>query len=415
MAQPIVPNHIEYLILDRRLSIQDCSEGAQRLSGLNDALEIGKSLQHYFPETFGLEEVLESVLTGELDTFDIKAISRSLNPDSPLYVDLYFTADLNGDGDGRLILFLEDVTSRMNLEQSLVQATNENAIAIHNLEEKTTELAIANEQIDRLNQQLTSENIRLSTELDILREMQQLILPKPEDLAKIEELDIAGYMKPADEVGGDYYDVLAIDGVVTIAIGDVTGHGLESGILMLMTQTAVRTLNEIRENNPIRFLDILNRTICKNVQRMKTDKNLTLSILNYAHGILTVSGQHEEAIVVRQGGCIERIDTMDLGLPIGLDDNITEFLSYTRIELSSGEGVVLYTDGITEAKNGEGDRYGIDRLCEQISHIWDRKAEQIKLEIINDLKSFIGQEKIFDDITLVVLKQNGDAQPDRNQ
>ena len=415
MAQPIVPKHIEYLILDRRLSIRGCSPGAQRLSGLKEALEIGKSLQHYFPETFGLEEVLESVFTGELETFDIKAISRSLNPDSPLYVDLYFMADFNGNGEGRLILFLEDVTSRMKLEHSLVQATNENAIVIRNLEEKTKELAIANEQIDRLNQQLTSENMRLSTELDILREMQQLILPKPEDLAKIEELDIAGYMKPADEVGGDYYDVLSIDGVVTIAIGDVTGHGLESGILMLMTQTAVRTLNEIRENNPIRFLDILNRTICKNVQRMKTDKNLTLSILNYAHGILTVSGQHEEAIVVRQGGCIERIDTMDLGLPIGLDDNITEFLSYTRIELSPGEGVVLYTDGITEAKNAKGDRYGIDRLCEQVSHIWDKKAEQIKLEIINDLKSFIGAEKIFDDITLVVLKQNGDARADRNQ
>ena len=59
---------------------------------------------------------------------------------------------------------------------------------------------------------------------------------------------------------GDYYDVLQIEGVVTLAIGDVTGHGLESGILMLMAQTLVRTLQEIRELDPVRFLDVLNRT-----------------------------------------------------------------------------------------------------------------------------------------------------------
>ena len=70
--------------------------------------------------------------------------------------------------------------------------------------------------------------------------------------------DIAAYMKAADEVGGDYYDVLNTDGVVTLGIGDVTGHGLESGILMLMAQTAIRTLKEIRETDPVRFLDALN-------------------------------------------------------------------------------------------------------------------------------------------------------------
>nr|WP_283755309.1 PP2C family protein-serine/threonine phosphatase [Roseofilum acuticapitatum] len=406
MCQLIVPHHIEYLLLDQDLIIQDYSMGAERLVGEEMTLRKGELLDQYFPETVGLEDILTSVLTGELDSFDIKAIARSPNPDSQLYIDLYFIPDPNPREDQRLILFLEDVTAQMELEQRLVQATNENAIVIHRLQEKTTELAAANQEIDHLNQQLKSENIRLSAELEILQEMQQLILPKPEDLASIQELDISGYMQPADEVGGDYYDVICMDGVITIAIGDVTGHGLESGILMLMTQTAVVTLKEIKEHDPIRFLDLLNRTIYNNVQRMKIDKNLTLSILNYADGQLTVSGQHEEIIVVRQGGKIERIDTMDLGLPIGLDHNISEFISYTRVELNSGDGIVLYTDGITEARNGSNQRYGIEQLCQIISQNWHYNSHQIQEAVIKDLQQFIGEEKVWDDITLVVLKQN---------
>lgn len=406
MCQLIVPHHIEYLLLDQDLIIQDYSMGAERLVGEEMTLRKGELLDQYFPETVGLEDILTSVLTGELDSFDIKAIARSPNPDTHLYIDLYFIPDPNPREDQRLILFLEDVTAQMELEQRLVQATNENAIVIHRLQEKTTELAAANQEIDHLNQQLKSENIRLSAELEILQEMQQLILPKPEDLASIQELDISGYMQPADEVGGDYYDVICMDGVITIAIGDVTGHGLESGILMLMTQTAVVTLKEIKEHDPIRFLDLLNRTIYNNVQRMKIDKNLTLSILNYADGQLTVSGQHEEIIVVRQGGKIERIDTMDLGLPIGLDHNISEFISYTRVELNSGDGIVLYTDGITEARNGSNQRYGIEQLCEIISQNWHYNSHQIQEAVIKDLQQFIGEEKVWDDITLVVLKQN---------
>lgn len=406
MCQLIVPHHIEYLLLDQDLIIQDYSMGAERLVGEEMTLRKGELLDQYFPETVGLEDILTSVLTGELDSFDIKAIARSPNPDTHLYIDLYFIPDPNPREDQRLILFLEDVTAQMELEQRLVQATNENAIVIHRLQEKTTELAAANQEIDHLNQQLKSENIRLSAELEILQEMQQLILPKPEDLASIQELDISGYMQPADEVGGDYYDVICMDGVITIAIGDVTGHGLESGILMLMTQTAVVTLKEIKEHDPIRFLDLLNRTIYNNVQRMKIDKNLTLSILNYADGQLTVSGQHEEIIVVRQGGKIERIDTMDLGLPIGLDHNISEFISYTRVELNSGDGIVLYTDGITEARNGSNQRYGIEQLCQIISQNWHYNSHQIQEAVIKDLQQFIGEEKVWDDITLVVLKQN---------
>ena len=206
------------------------------------------------------------------------------------------------------------------------------------VKERTAELATANTEIATLNHRLKAENMRMSAELDILKEMQQLILPKRQELEEIKELDIAGFMEPADEIGGDYYDVLYTEGVVTIAIGDVTGHGLESGILIVMAQTAVRTLQEMPESDPVRFLATLNRTLYKNIQRINSDKNLTLALLNYADRKISISGQHEETLVVRKDGKIERIDTIYLGFSIGLDAEIADFIDHVLIDLEPGTG-----------------------------------------------------------------------------
>ncbi len=272
---------------------------------------------------------------------------------------------------------------------------------------KAAELALeeANQKILALNKQLKQENLRMSSELEVTRKLQQMILPKDKELLEIVGLDIAGFMEPAAEVGGDYYDVLQQNGRIKIGIGDVTGHGLESGMLMIMVQTAVRTLLQNEENDPVRFLDTLNRTIYGNVQRMASDKNLTLSLIDYEHGKLTLSGQHEELIVVRKNGFLERFDTIDLGFPIGLEEEISEFLSQKQIDLDSGDVMVLYTDGITEAENELRQLYGVDRLCEVIRQNVDASAINIRQAVIEDLRSHIGTQKIYDDITLLVLKQ----------
>ncbi|MEG4319786.1 MULTISPECIES: GAF domain-containing SpoIIE family protein phosphatase [unclassified Microcoleus] len=285
----------------------------------------------------------------------------------------------------------------------------ENARLYQTLEDKvqqrTNQLAQANEEITLLNDRLKVENVRMSAELEVTKQLQQMILPKPAELEAIAGLDIVGYMEPADEVGGDYYDVLYADGVVTLGIGDVTGHGLESGILMVMAQTAVRTLQEMGDIDPVCFLDTLNRTLYKNVQRMNVDKNLTLAILNYANGKVRISGQHEEVLIVRAGGLVERIDTMDLGMPIALDDDIADFIDSTSIDLNPGDGIVLYTDGITEAKNMQRAQYGLDRLCAIVSQNWQQSAEEIKQAAIADVHKFIGEQKQFDDISLLILKR----------
>ncbi|MDJ1171484.1 SpoIIE family protein phosphatase [Roseofilum sp. BLCC_M154] len=271
--------------------------------------------------------------------------------------------------------------------------------------QRTTQLAQANQAITALNQRLKQENLRMGAELEITRKLQQMILPKSEELSQILGLEIAGYMEPAAEVGGDYYDVLEQDGRIKIAIGDVTGHGLESGVVMIMVQSAARALLANNETNPVKFLDALNRTIYNNLERMKIDKHLTFMILDYYEGILKLSGQHEEIIIVRSGGIIERIDTIDLGFPIGLDREISPFIAEENILLNSGDIVFLYTDGVTEAENSDGVHYGVNRLCEILRQNWQKSAEEIRQSVIEDILRHIDQQKIYDDITLLVLKK----------
>jgi sigma-B regulation protein RsbU (phosphoserine phosphatase) len=291
------------------------------------------------------------------------------------------------------------------LRDSNAQLEEANRTLEQRVEARTAELASANGEIRTLNEQLKAENLRMGAELAVTRQLQQMILPASEELVAIDGLDIAGYMEPANEVGGDYYDVLAANGQVKIGIGDVTGHGLESGMVMLMTQMAVRTLLISGETDPVRFLDILNRTLFANVQRMGTDKNLTLSLIDYTAGEVRLSGQHEEMIVVRQGGEIELVDTIDLGFPIGLEDEIADFISHKTVHLEAGDGVVLYTDGITEAENAAGEQYGLERLCEVVRQHWGQSADGIKAAVIRDVQQHIDGHEVYDDITLVVAKQ----------
>jgi serine phosphatase RsbU (regulator of sigma subunit) len=213
-------------------------------------------------------------------------------------------------------------------------------------------------------------------------------------------------MEPATEVGGDYYDILPHAGHIKLCIGDVTGHGLESGVVMLMVQMAVLTLLENEVSDPETFLNIINRAIFANLQRMDSDKTLTLSLLDYHQGRLQITGQHEEILLVRQGGTVERIDTLNLGFILGLKTDISAFLNHLELQLAVGDGLVLYTDGITEAHNADDEMYGIERLSQVVAEQWCLgNATQIQQALIQDLRDYIGSCPLMDDITVVVVKR----------
>lgn len=278
-----------------------------------------------------------------------------------------------------------------------------------NLEQKvlnrTAKLQEASNEIAKLNKKLSQENLRLGAELDIAKQIQEMVLPSREEQRAVDGLDISGTMHPADEVGGDYYDVLANGPLVKFGIGDVTGHGLESGVMMLMAQTAIRTLQEAGEANPARLLDIVNKTLYQNIQRMGADKNMTLATVDYKDGTAVLSGQHEELLLVRKSGQGEFIDTIDLGFPIGLEGEVGDFMRSTSFQLSKGDGFVLFTDGITEAENINDEQYGAERLKKVVCENWQKSSSDIEKVVLRDIEKYIGNQTVYDDITLVVVKQ----------
>ncbi|WP_337995762.1 PP2C family protein-serine/threonine phosphatase [Oleispirillum naphthae] len=293
----------------------------------------------------------------------------------------------------------------------LIREKEETEQALHSLDQAHHEIQILN---DRLNE----ENLRLGTELDVSRRLQRMLLPRPEELAEVAPLDIAAFMEPATEVGGDYYDVLADGDGVCIGIGDVTGHGLESGVVMLLAQSAVRTLVTAEEHDLPRLLDVLNRAMYQNIRRLGCEKNLSFALLDYrprgageedlpagVAGRLHIVGQHESVLILRCSGTIEELDTLELGLPLGLVDRIGAYTGVAAADLFPGDLVVLYSDGITEAADANGLLFGVARLKEELLRHAPAEVSAIKDAVIAAVRAHIGDAPVYDDMTLLVIRQ----------
>jgi sigma-B regulation protein RsbU (phosphoserine phosphatase) len=137
---------------------------------------------------------------------------------------------------------------------------------------------------------------------------------------------------------------------------------------------------------------------------MKCDRNLTLTLLHYKDRVVTISGQHEEVLVVRENGVLERHDTLDLGFPLGLEEKISSFIAEAKVPLRTGDVMVVYTDGITEAVNGAGIAYGIERLCKVVRNSHGQLADGIREAVLKSVREHIGGQQLLDDISLLVIK-----------
>lgn len=130
---------------------------------------------------------------------------------------------------------------------------------------------------------------------------------------------------------------------------------------------------------------------------MDSARNMSLAILDYATGVLKLSGQHEEMIVVRAEGKLECIETMDLGFPLGLVAEIGEFIAQEEVQLNPEDVVVVYTDAIPEAFDINKAQYGLKRLWQVVVENRHRPVLEIREAVINDVRQYIIAMKVFDD------------------
>lgn len=238
-------------------------------------------------------------------------------------------------------------------------------------------------------------------EMELAKKIQTALLPVT---PSINGYDIAASLRAAKEVGGDYYDIISTGDRNWVVIGDVTGHGVSAGLIMMMVQTSIHTLlDAFPTATPSMVLAAVNRTIYKNIQRLGESKHMTLVILSAgSDGRFTFAGRHDDLMVWRTANrSVEVIKTT--GMWVGITSDISTYLKDVDIILNPEDALVLYTDGITEARSQEDDRlFGGQLLAESIRALGDKSALDIHDGILGTLESY----RTVDDIALVVIKRN---------
>jgi phosphoserine phosphatase RsbU/P len=246
-----------------------------------------------------------------------------------------------------------------------------------------------------------AEKERLERELQIATHIQTSILPR--DL-RVENLDIAAVMLPATEVGGDYYEVLPGPGGCWLGIGDVAGHGLRPGLVMMMLQSMVAALlrNDFHAA-PRAILQTVNAVLYENVrERLGQDEHATLTLIRYfATGELVFAGAHEEIVIWRaKTAKCERLATP--GTWVAATRDIAEATEDQHAQLEDGDVLLLYTDGVIEASDAAGQEYGLARLCLELERTARSPVTEIRDRLLASVRGFLHEQR--DDIALLVAR-----------
>ena len=246
-----------------------------------------------------------------------------------------------------------------------------------------------------------AERLSLKGELEVAREIQLALLPRGTFTAA--DIDISGFTKPANTVGGDFYDVLPQpDGRIVLTLGDVAGKGSPAALLMALLLAALRTLVEERME-PAALVARLNIQICRHspASRFIT---LVYAIYDPATGRLTyVNAGQNPPLIRRRDGRFDRL--AGTGIALGLFENSEYTAAETRLE--PGDLLVFYSDGITEAEDPSGqplEESGLELILERHA---DQPPSAIGAEVLAAVQAHARRARFTDDLTILAVKRAG--------
>src|SRR5215831_6717347 len=243
--------------------------------------------------------------------------------------------------------------------------------------------------------------LRAAQELDIAKQVQARLFPQT--LPPLKTLEYAGICRQARQVGGDYYDFLDLGGErLGLVIGDISGKGIAAALLMANLQANLRQC-AIALDQPEPLLRAVNKLFYDNTSDSSyatlffAEYNDTQRRFRYANC------GHLSGLLLRDDGTVERLDST--GTVVGLFNDWDCSIGERRLQ--NGDTLALYTDGITESFNEEGEEFGEPRLIEAVRRHRQLPAQALLEAIVNEVRQFSAQEQ-HDDITLVVAKCIGD-------
>ena len=246
----------------------------------------------------------------------------------------------------------------------------------------------------------------LFAEMEVAQDIQTLLLPNEPTLPGFV---LHGLMTPAAEVGGDYYDVIETEGGRRlVAVGDVSGHGVTTGLTMMMVRASLVGTLEAKPDAPLpEIYAAMNRSLRRNLERMNLRLYMTFALLEHlGGGRFRAVGGHLPGLVYRAGKkTIEEIEFA--GIWLGVLDRVTpEMVPETSFELGKGDTLLLLTDGVVERNaTGDGGMYGFERVHELLANTADRGPAFVIDSLMTELAAF-GKEQD-DDVTVVALQYVG--------
>jgi len=258
------------------------------------------------------------------------------------------------------------------------------------------QIAIAIENIDLYQEKLEKQHIE--KELSVAREIQKMLLPY--QIPQGKNFEISAMNIPSKEVGGDYYDFIQLDkNHIGIAIGDISGKGIPGAMLMSNLQATLRA-SAWQIHQPAEVMMKINNQIA--------DTTSSEKFATFFYGILDskkmtftfTNAGHNYPIIKKRNGHYCHLS--DGGLVIGVKPDFE--YNQSKINLSQGDTLIFYTDGITEALNPEIEEFGEQKLLDIIINYPYRTAEELRNHIYEEMIRFTEGESQYDDLTLIVLQ-----------
>ena len=251
---------------------------------------------------------------------------------------------------------------------------------------------------------LSENSARMETELRMATQIQEGMLPNIyPPFPERREFDIYGTMNPAREVGGDFYDFFLVDeDNLALVVADVSGKGVPAALFMMAAKIILAN-NAMMGLSPAQVLAATNSSVCaSNPEEMFI--TVWFGILEISTGRLTAANAGHEYPVLKQGDRFELFKDRH-GLVLGAMDGV-KYKEYT-IQLSPGDKIFLYSDGVPEATDSNNKLFGTDRMLEALNQRPESPARNILADVQEAVDEFVGTAEQFDDLTMLCLEYRG--------
>jgi len=364
--------------------------------------------EHFYVVTRGELEVLMAGGKPEEMLLNVLHVGEYFGEMSLIMPGGHRTASVRARGDSTLLSmsrlqFLDLTKKYPELSRSMVHVLSQrldaaNTQTFRDLTEKNRQLQIAYDELKEAQAQLI-EKERLERELQVAAEIQLSILP--DELPVLDDFDFGACILPARQVGGDLYDIFILkDNQVGVLIGDVADKGVPSAIFMARAHALIMAEADMGMTAG-EVLQVVNRHITR-LQKSTQFVTVLYGILDLKTRLFSYArAGHETPLLLHPDGMVERIPHSP-GMALGLWETVT--LDERAITLPPGSTLLLYTDGMTDCRNTNGESFGLERIKTTLSGLSNINAQQVCDHLLGTLINYQDGSKQDDDVTLVAIR-----------